>query len=194
MEPIHGFGTIGLVEPWFFLFKKYVVRSHNILLTIPTSDLIMRFTTGLHTISEDAIYEETKFYTYMDNSDDSGETGSTGSIRLDSIDDIFPTIQRDRYRTKDISMEPFMKKLSGRGIIVKKRTGRSNGTRYRRLYSMGRYMYLSSFFDTKEIDIDKVGYTKSKGKKLIIETHNHGILNLEMPVVTDALALSRLLK
>ena len=92
----------------------------------------MIFNTDLHVIHEEMVYEED-----TDDSDDPG---------LNSIDDIFPTIQRDRYNTRDSYMEALMKNLSGKGTIVKKWNRSRNGSRYRRLYVMGRYMYLSSFF------------------------------------------------
>lgn len=166
------------------------VRGHPSVFTTTGYNRAMRFVPSLETIWEGVIYKDPE---EEEETVEAVETFETRRISIDSIDSILPVIQRDRYCTRDVYGGSFMEKMSGKGIIVKKCTGRYNGLRYRRLYIMGKYMYLSSVFNTKEIAINEVGYVKNRGKNMAIETSKHGVLNLKMPLVTDALALRRAL-
>ncbi len=150
----------------------------------------MRYASSLHAIQEEDVYYEHQH----DDTDDSIDTDTTRSISIESVDSLLPILQRDRYQTKDVCTERFVEKFSGNGVFVRKCNRRDNGRRYRRLSLMGKHVYLSSFFDTKVIAIDKVGYTKTMGKFFIMETLDHGVLKLKMPSVTDALAFRHTLE
>ena len=134
----------------------------------------MRYASSLHVIQEEEeeVYEES----------DADTTGMT-----------LAKVQRDRYQSRYTFTERFMEKVSGSGMVVRKFNRRGNGRRYRKLYIMGKNMYLSSVFDTKVISIEELVHTKRVGKELIMETLDHGSLQLKMPTVTDALAFIHVL-
>lgn len=158
----------------------------------------MKYVSRLQTIHEDMVYKDYQSYQYTNHEEivetiETVETGTT-DISIDCIDSILPSITRDRYCSKDIHSGYIAERICGKGILVRKITNRFNGIRYRRLYVMGKYMYISSIFSTKEISINEVDYVKNVGKNLTIRTPTNGVLVLKTPVLMDAIALRQLLR
>ena len=141
----------------------------------------MRFLTSLPTIQEDFVYKE----------DDCSSVSERKAIRMDSINSFMPYHDTASYDSRVESELRLRKSMSGNGIIVKKCL-KSGGFRYRRLTIMGKFLYMSSMFETKEIDIGEIWCARSKGKFLSIETGKYGTLDLKMSKVSDALAFSHI--
>lgn len=137
-----------------------------------------------------------------DDSDESAIIGITRSRRSRNLDDSeyysismsdIPSVT-GVYRTVDeIHVKRFEDRLSGNGIFVVKYSNSGKGVSIRRLSYMGKYMYISSLKETREIAIEDIVGTSTSGRKLTIETYKDGEITMKMPSVIDAVAFSNVL-
>jgi len=94
---------------------------------------------------------------------------------------------------ENVSLKRFHQTLSGFGIIVKKRTDKGSGIRFRRLYFEKGMLVVSSLLGSKKIQLEDIKWCTTKGKRLTIDTVHHGKFTLKIPKLTDAIAFRNVL-
>lgn len=168
--------------------------------TTTTPSITMKYFRILETVYEDKVLSDT-------DSEASNETLTTEVISASSsrstledmveysvrVGDIPDLIGSSELEVWEIAKRRFDKKLSGFGMIVKTLNSKGTGMVYRRLSYMGKSIYVSSLFETKEIAIDTILSSKTSGKRLVLDINKTGVMTLKMPSVLDALAFSKVL-
>ena len=91
------------------------------------------------------------------------------------------------------AIDVFNSRLSGYGMLVKKKSRRGNKFRLRRLSFMGKHLYVSSLRCTKEINIETIRSCKSTGRILAIDTKEYGSVVLKTPRPREAFSIGAVL-